>query len=299
MEAAAKHLTPITLELGGKSPVIVDRTANMDAVVNRVFAGKSLNQGQVCIAPDYVVIDETRADEFVTKFVAQVRASNFGEGSKDNANWGKIINGRHVQRLKRLIETSGGEVACGGAADADVDARHVPLTVIKNVQLDAPIMHEEIFGPVLPVVSVRNMDIGIELVKKDHERPLALYVFSQDKAFQDRVLNEITSGGACVNTAVDHVANKTAPFGGTGASGMGKYHGKYGFDEFSHFRTVLRKSGSQPLLPPIEKQPAWLYDAMLKIMVTGFVKPETKKTIKVVAGGAVAVAAAIVARSRL
>merc|ERR1719291_88909 len=184
MQAAAKHLTPVTLELGGKSPVLVDKTANMDAVVNRVFAAKSTNQGQICIAPDYVLIDESRTQEFCDKFAAQVKSSNFGVGSKANPNWGNIINERHAERLKRLIDTSGGQVICGGSEDVDTAAKHVPLTVINGVAPDSPIMHEEIFGPVLPVMPVKNMSEALNVVK-DRERPLALYIFSQDKVFQE------------------------------------------------------------------------------------------------------------------
>jgi len=286
------------LELGGKSPVLVDKTANMDAVVNRVFAAKSTNQGQICIAPDYVIIDESRQVEFLSKFAKQIKSSNFGEGSKGNPNWGKIINTRHAERLKRLIDTSGGEVVCGGSADVDTAAQHVPLTLIKDVAPDAPVMNEEVFGPVLPVISVKHMDDGIEMIKQ-RERPLALYIFSQDKQFQERVLKECTSGGAAVNTALDQVGNKQAPFGGTGASGSGKYHGKYGFDEFSHIRTVLYKSGSAALLPPPEKQPAWLYDVALKAAVTGFVSPETKQKLKMLGLGAFGLGAVFALRSRL
>merc|ERR1712232_204388 len=144
MQAAAKHLTPVTLELGGKSPVFVDKTANMTTVVNRLFNAKTTNTGQICVSPDYVLIDESREQEFLDAFSKQVAASNFGVGSKTNPNWGSIINGRHVERLKRLIETSGGEVVCGGADDIDVAARHVPMTVLRNIDIDAPIMNEEI-----------------------------------------------------------------------------------------------------------------------------------------------------------
>mmetsp|Transcript_77756 Transcript_77756/g.141445 ORF Transcript_77756/g.141445 Transcript_77756/m.141445 type:complete len:528 (+) Transcript_77756:57-1640(+) len=298
MHAAARHLTPVTLELGGKSPVIVDKTANMKTVVNRTFAGKAQNQGQVCIAPDYVIIDESRKEEFVTNFIKQVRRSNVGEGSKDNPNWGKIINARHVERLKRLIETSGGNVRCGGSEDADAAAQHVPLTVITDVSLDAPIMREEIFGPILPVIAVKNMDDGIKMVKSQ-EHPLALYIFSEDKAFQERVLRECTSGGAAVNTCIEHKINKQAPFGGVGGSGMGRYQGKYGFDEFSHLRTILYKTGTQPFLPHMEKTPPWLYDVIIKATVTGFVKPETKQKFKMAGLGILGLGAALVARSRL
>merc|ERR1712232_864129 len=217
-----------------------------------------------------------------------VKSSNFGEGSKGNPNWGKIINQRHAERLKRLIDTSGGKVVCGGSEDIDAAGQHVPVTVIKDVSPDAPIMHEEIFGPLLPVVPIKSMDDGIKMIKSQ-DRPLALYVFSQDKQFQERVLTECTSGGACVNTALDQVVNKEVPFGGTGASGMGKYHGKHGFDEFSHYRTVLYKSGSHATLPHPEHQPAWLADVAEKALVTGIISPDahsTKKKLGLGAAGA-------------
>merc|ERR1719253_196175 len=158
------------------------------------------------------------------------------------------------------------------------------MTVIRGVDPQSPIMFEEIFGPVLPIVPVKNMTEALNIIKA-RERPLALYVFSQDKAFQERALRECTSGGAAINTALEQIANKQAPFGGIGASGMGKYHGKDGFDEFSHYRTVLYKTGSNPTLPPIESQPAWLYDVALKALVTGFVSPETKQKIKMAGMG--------------
>lgn len=266
MQAAAKHLTPVTLELGGKNPVLVDKTANMDAVVNRLFYAKATNQGQTCVAPDFVIIDDSRTEEFISRFSEQIRSSDFGEGSRENPNWGKIINKRHTQRIRRLIETSGGEVVIGGASDVDEEAQHVPMTIIKDVAADAPIMTEEIFGPVLPVVSVSSMDDGIKMVKK-LERPLALYVFSEDEDFQERALTECISGGSAVNTAFEQIVNKDAPFGGVGESGMGKYHGKYGFDEFSHLRTVLYKKGSGPALPPPEKQPDWFFALLRKVLV--------------------------------
>jgi len=274
MQAAAKHLTPVTLELGGKSPVLVDKTADMAAVVNRIFFMKALNCGQICVAPDYVVIDESRSEEFLREFIKQVNSSGFAEHSKENQNWGAIVNSRHVERLIRLIRTSGGEILCGGAEQADAAARHVPLTVIKSPAPDAPVLHEEIFGPVLPVIPVKSMDEGIKMVR-ERELPLALYVFSRDKAFQERVLNECDSGGASVNTCSEQLLNKEAPFGGIGASGLGQYHGKAGFDTFSHPRTVLFKSGRQAALPPPEQQPAWLYDVALKFYVTGFLSPTT------------------------
>eukprot|EP00419_Tripos_fusus_P036039 CAMPEP_0172784878 /NCGR_PEP_ID=MMETSP1074-20121228/205162_1 /TAXON_ID=2916 /ORGANISM="Ceratium fusus, Strain PA161109" /LENGTH=623 /DNA_ID=CAMNT_0013621883 /DNA_START=5 /DNA_END=1876 /DNA_ORIENTATION=+ len=281
IDVAAKH-TPVTLELGGKSPVFIDKTADMKAVVNRLFFAKSLNQGQACVAPDYVLIDESRETEFVDMFNKQVAASNFGAGSKDNPNWGKIIDGKHTNRLKHLIETCGGNVVCGGADDVDVEAQHVPISVLQNVNLDAPVMQQEVFGPILPVIPLKNIDDGIRLIK-ERERPLALYVFSQDKHFQERVLRECPSGGACVNSAFEHLANKEAPFGGTGSSGIGRYHGKFGFDEFSHYRTILYKRGSAAFIPPVEQLPKWLYDVALKLTVTGFLKPSTKRKLRLAA----------------
>jgi aldehyde dehydrogenase (NAD+) len=297
MQAAAKHLTPVTLELGGKSPVLVDKTANMETVVNRIFSAKTVNAGQICVAPDYVLIDESREEEFLRRFSEQVEKSCFGNGSKGNRNWGKIINSRHADRLKRLIETSGGEAVTGGAAEVDAEARHVPLTVLKGVKPESPIMHEEIFGPVLPVIPVKDMSEGIKIVNA-REKPLALYVFSQDTVSQERVLHECTSGGACVNTALEQLANKEAPFGGVGASGMGAYHGKKGFDEFSHHRTILYKTGTNPTLPPPEQHPEWLYDVMLKATVTSFLTPGQKRGLKLVAG-ALALAACLLLRRKL
>lgn len=276
MEAAAKHLTPLTLELGGKSPVLVDRTADMTTVVNRVFGGKILNQGQVCVSPDYVLIDETRCEEFLKKLTSQAAMSNL---SVDNPKWGKIVNGRHVDRLRRLLDSSGGEVVCGGVQDIDVAAQHMPFTVVKNVDLDSPIMREEIFGPILPVIPLKNMNDGIKHVK-ERDRPLALYIFSKDKGFTDRVIQECPSGGVGVNTTVEQLMNSQAPFGGVGASGFGKYHGQDGFDEFSHHRTIIYKSGSAPFVPPPEKCPDYAYDIAIKATVTGFVSPRTKQLLK-------------------
>lgn len=270
----------------------------MTTVVNRLFNAKFTNQGQICVCPDYVLIDESREKEFLDAFSKQVASSNVGVGSKSNPNWGKVANSRHAERLKRLIDTSGGQVICGGSHDVDAAARHVPLTVLRDVNPDAPIMYEEIFGPVLPIIALKDMNDGIEFVKQ-RERPLALYIFSQDKAFQEKVLTECTSGGAAVNTALEQLFNMEAPFGGTGASGFGRYHGKHGFDEFSHYRTVLYKTGSNPTLPPPEQQPEWLYDVALKGMVTGFVSPATKQKLKFAGSVVCTVAGALALRSRL
>jgi len=251
----------------------------MATVVNRIFFAKTINCGQVCVAPDYLLIDETRMEEFTQAFLQKVNASGFAQGAKENPNWGHIVNPRHANRLLRLIRTSGGEILCGGAELCDTGAKHVPLTVIKSPASDAPIMHEEIFGPILPIIPVKTMDEGIGMIK-ERELPLALYVFSRNKEFQEHVLRECDSGGACVNTCMEQVLNHEAPFGGIGASGMGQYHGKHGFDTFSHLRTVLYKKGRHAVLPPPEQQPHWLYDISLKFYVHGFFSPTTAQTKK-------------------
>jgi aldehyde dehydrogenase (NAD+) len=305
MDAAAKHLTPMTLELGGKSPVLIDSTAKVDVAVNRIFYAKNLNCGQICIAPDYVLVHESKADEFVQKFVGQIQKS-YGSNSKGHEHWGNIINSRHCERLRRLIETSGGEVLCGGVQQIDAEARHVPLTVIKNPEMDSPVMNEEVFGPVLPVFVVKDMNQAINVVK-EKERPLALYLFSEDQKWIENVLSTCTSGGACVNSCLEQIAaNKELPFGGTGASGFGKYHGRFGFEEFSHIRAVLYKSTmtSTAILPPPELCPPWLYDVAMKVLVTGFISDDTREKLeglKKVGGVAVAaaVAAMLFSRSRL
>jgi len=240
MQAAAKNLTPTTLELGGKSPVIVDETANMEAACGRVALAKFLNVGQICVAPDYVLVHESRADEFVEGF-KKTTLGAYGDKTKTTAHWGKMVNQRHTERVKQLIETSGGQVVLGGADQVDISAQYVPPTIIINPSMDSRVMQEEIFGPVLPVVRYKNIQDAINIVNSK-ETPLALYVFSQNSANIEKVLNDCSSGGACVNSCLEQLLSNSIPFGGKGASGMGSYHGKFGFDELSHRRAVMRKT---------------------------------------------------------
>jgi len=240
MQAASKHLTPVTLELGGKSPVIVDETAQLDAACERIALAKWMNCGQICVAPDFVLVHESKADEFVERSVALVKKC-YGEDPKASADYGRMVDERHVDRVKTMIASSKGQVVCGGLDKIDRGERHVPPTIIRQPALDEPLMQEEIFGPVLPVVSYRSLDDALRIVK-DKETPLALYVYSQKSETVNRVLTEVQSGGCSVNSSLEHLIGEEAPFGGLGPSGMGSYHGKYGFDEFSHFRTVLYKS---------------------------------------------------------
>ena len=237
MEAAAKHLTPVTLELGGKSPCIVTEDAKLDVAARRIAWGKFLNAGQTCVAPDYVLVHAAREDELLRTLVDTVR-SFYGADPKASPDFGRIANVRHHRRLMGLLKEAG-EVVIGG--DGDEEARYLAPTLLRNVRPDAQIMREEIFGPILPVLTYESLDDAIAFVN-ERDRPLALYVFSEDADTEERVLAETSSGGACVNATIWHLANPHLPFGGVGPSGMGAYHGRAGFEAFSHRKSVVTKS---------------------------------------------------------
>jgi len=236
MEAAAQHLTPVTLELGGKSPVIVDEDADLAVAGRRVAWGKYLNAGQTCIAPDYALVAKSREDEFV-EHVRRAIFDFYGSDPKASPDFGRIVNDQHFRRLAGLLD--GGTASVGGVTDEA--QRYVSPTVLQEVRDDAPVLQDEIFGPILPVVPVDDIGAAIAYVN-EHEKPLALYVFTRSGATRDRVLAETTSGGAAVNATMYHVAVPGLPFGGTGPSGMGAYHGKASFETFSHAKSVLRKA---------------------------------------------------------
>jgi aldehyde dehydrogenase (NAD+) len=235
-QAAARHLTPVTLELGGKCPAIVDRDANLKQAASRVAFAKWSNAGQTCIAVDHVWVHTSVHDEFVERLATEVR-ERYGEDPRQSPDFGRIVNERHTQRIAGLLDGGGyDEIAVGGTVD--VDARYIAPTVVTGVKPDSALMGEEIFGPVLPVLSFDNISEPIaHMAGVDH--PLALYVFARSNA--ERVLAETTSGGACVNDAMLHVFPPSLPFGGVGESGYGAYHGKWGFDTFSHLRPVYRR----------------------------------------------------------
>lgn len=235
MAAATKNLTPVTLELGGKSPCIVDRTANIPVTARRIAWGKFMNAGQTCIAPDYVLADAAIEEELISELQKSVEQFYGGE-TKHNADYTRIVNGRHHERLSKLM--AGQEVAFGGATQAE-DC-YIEPTVLRNVSADSPIMESEIFGPVLPVLRIEGLDEAIAFVNRG-EKPLALYLFSRDAAAEKRVLAETSSGGACINGTILHIGNSKMPFGGVGPSGMGAYHGRHSFETFSHRKAVLRR----------------------------------------------------------
>jgi len=238
MEAAARHLTPVTLELGGKSPAIVDREADVGSAARRIAFGKFITAGQTCVAPDYALVHRAVEDRFVDDLVRAVHAF-YGADPRRSPDYARIVNDRHLGRLKGLLDAGGyGRVALGG--EVDEPARYIPPTILRDVSPRAPVMTEEIFGPILPVLAVADMDEAIRFVN-ERPNPLALYVFSRSDPTIERILTNTNSGGACVNTAVIHLAVPSLPFGGVGPSGMGAYHGRHGFDTFSHRRAVLSK----------------------------------------------------------
>ncbi len=235
MEAAAKHLTPVTLELGGKSPAIVDRDVDLDVAARRIAWGKWFNAGQTCVAPDYVLVHESVEQALLERLRAALR-DFYGDDPKRSESYARIVNKRHHARLSRLLDS--GEKVVGG--ETDVDSKYIAPTVLRNVDPGSPVMADEIFGPILPVLTVPDIDAAIEFVN-ERPKPLALYVFTRDKDRAARVLSRTSSGGACVNDAVSHLGPPELPFGGVGPSGMGAYHGKASFDTFTHKKSVLDK----------------------------------------------------------
>lgn len=236
MEAAAKHLTPVTLELGGKSPTIVDATANLRVAARRIAWGKFLNAGQTCIAPDYLLVDKKVAPAFIGELRAAIKEF-YGDDPKQSGDYARIVNGHHFNRLASMLES--GSVVIGGETDANT--KYIAPTVLADVNVSAPVMQDEIFGPILPMVEIDNVSEAIAFINsKPH--PLALYVFSEDDRAIDAVIERTTAGGVTVNGTILHISNPNLPFGGVGESGIGAYHGKSSIDIFQHRKPVLRKS---------------------------------------------------------
>jgi aldehyde dehydrogenase (NAD+) len=236
MAAAAKHLTPVTLELGGKCPAIVCADASLALAARRLAWGKFMNAGQTCVAPDFVLVQRGVREPFVVALRKSLREF-YGEDASRSADYGRIVSARHFQRLVNYLRD--GKVVHGGTHDAK-DLFLAP-TIMEDVSPDAPVMQEEIFGPILPVLEFAQLGDALASLR-GRPTPLALYVFSNGRATQARVLGETRSGGACVNDVVSHMIGTGLPFGGLGESGMGAYHGRAGFDVFSHQRAVLRRA---------------------------------------------------------
>lgn len=234
MECASKNLTPVSLELGGKSPVIIDDTAKLPLAAKRLAFGKYLNAGQTCVAPDYLYIKDSIRDQFIEEFKKAV-AEFYPSG--DYSQMPTIINDKHFERILGLINPE--KVVIGGRGDPA--RRFIEPTLMKDVTWDDDVMQEEIFGPVLPVLTYKNLDDAIEQII-NRPKPLALYLFTTDKAVEDKVLSRISYGGGCVNDTIVHLATSHMGFGGVGDSGMGAYHGKLSFDTFTHYKSVLKKA---------------------------------------------------------
>lgn len=232
-QAAAKHLTPVTLELGGKSPAILTPSANLPVAIKRLVWAKFLNAGQTCIAPDYVFVHESIYEESIALFKSTIANNDYQLASK---NYVQIINERNLERLERLIQKE--KVTYGGKVDRD--SRTIEPTLLRDISLEDPVMQEEIFGPILPLIRYTHFEEVLSYIQ-DHEKPLSAYLFSNDQAEQNAWLDQLSFGGGCINDAIMHITNPNLPFGGVGQSGTGSYHGKAGFTTFSHLKSVFKK----------------------------------------------------------
>lgn len=251
MEAASKHLTEVTLELGGKSPCIIDKNANMDITAKRLTWGKFLNVGQTCVAPDYVLVHESRKEEFIAGLRKYIKAF-YGEDIKNGPDYGRIIDEGAFDRLISYIDKD--KVRIGG--DFDREQRYIAPTVMDNIDFNHRVMAEEIFGPILPIITYTDLDHVINIINS-RPKPLALYFFSNDRGNIDRVISKTSSGGVCINDTIMHVASSNLTFGGVGESGMGQYHGRASFDTFTHEKSIVDKGFALdvPLrYPPFENK---------------------------------------------
>lgn len=234
-QAAAKHLTPVTLELGGKSPCIIDDTINVKLIARRMVWGKLLNGGQTCIAPDFVIAKSNIKDNLISAIIKEIER-RYGKNPENSEDFPRIINLNNIQRLTRLIENE--HIIYGGKINKQTN--YYSPTLIDNPELDSKIMTEEIFGPILPILTYENED-DISNIMSAIEKPLAFYIFTKDKKFSSKMISTYSFGGGVVNDTMVHFGNPKLPFGGVGESGMGSYHGKYGFDTFSHKKAVMKR----------------------------------------------------------
>ena len=259
MEAASKNLTPVTLELGGKSPVFVDENFDVRLAAKRIAWGKFLNNGQTCIAPDYVLVHESRKLALIDELKAVIR-EHYGENIKENPDYGRIINEKQTERLAKILESDEDLVVFGG--DFDIEQSYIAPTLLDLGKLgDASVsesaaMADEIFGPILPIVSYESLDEAVDKVRYG-EKPLAMYIFSKNKEYTESVKSRISSGNITINDTVKHVSIDSLPFGGVGHSGMGSYHGKYSIETFSHRRGVYRNKARfniKQIAPPYNEK---------------------------------------------
>lgn len=261
MESAAKNLTPVTLELGGKSPCIVDEKCNVELAAKRIAYGKILNSGQTCVAPDYVFVHQNVKEQFLNCLIKYLK--NFlGENALNNSDYPKIINEMQFNRIISLIDKE--HVIYGGGYNRNILKIEPTILTIKD--MTSKVMQEEIFGPILPIIGYNNLDYIINYININ-PKPLALYLFTNNKKIEKRILKEVSYGGGCINDTIIHLANKRLGFGGVGNSGIGEYHGKFSFDTFSHYKSIIKKSNHIDL--PVRYHP---YSKMKEKLIRMFMK---------------------------
>ena len=252
MAAAAKNLASVTLELGGKSPTIIDETANIGGIVNRIAWAKFCNNGQICIAPDYILVHESKKEEFIDRLQKQI-VKHYGEDPSQSPDYMRIVNKRHFNRIRNYLENTisvGGKVAFGGKMNAEEN--YIEPTVLTDVPMDSDVMQNEIFGPLLPIVTYKNNEEVIELINSK-EKPLALYIYSRSRKNTNYFIENTSAGGTSINMSGVHFGNMNLPFGGVNNSGIGKSHGHFGFKEFSNARGVFKQwlpSAIEFMMPP-------------------------------------------------
>ena len=271
MKAAAENLSSCTLELGGKSPTIVCESANIKEAANKIVWGKYLNEGQTCIAPDYILIQESIKKEFIKEVVSEIE-KKYGKtllDKKNNNNLCRIVNDRHFSRIENLVTnavSSKAVIEHGG--EFDKEACFISPTIISNLSLTDELMQEEVFGPIMPIISFNKLNDAIKIIN-DNEKPLALYIFSKKHKDINKILQNTSSGGVTINDTLLHISNPNLPFGGINNSGIGKSHGKWGFIDFSNEKAVMTQhlsklSGSKLLHPPYTKWTKKLIDILMK-----------------------------------
>jgi aldehyde dehydrogenase (NAD+) len=261
MEAAGRNLVPVTLELGGKSPCIVDKTANIDVAAERIAWGKFLNTGQTCVAPDYILAHKDIKQQLILAIIKQVKQF-YGESPKASEDYGRIVSQRHMQRLVGLLDES--KIVHGG--QYDLKDLYMAPTIMDNVKWKDKVMEDEIFGPILPILEFNDLEEVVKTVNS-RPKPLALYVFAEDKTMWQRIIENISFGGGCINDTISHLTSPHLPFGGVGSSGMGSYHGKKSFDTFTHEKSVLVKTMNislKFLYPPYNQAKLKLLKKFLK-----------------------------------
>lgn len=258
-KAAAVHLTPVTLELGGKSPCIIDDSIKLKLAAKRIVWGKFLNGGQTCIAPDYLVVKSEIKQNLIENLIAEIEAS-YGEHIKNSKDFPRIINQRNAQRLDNMLNDS--TIVFGG--DIDLETCYLCPTLIDEPELESEVMKDEIFGPILPILTY-DTENDIDKIISHFEKPLSFYVFSNNKSFAERMITKYSFGGGVINDLLIHFGNHRLPFGGVGASGMGAYHGKHGFDTFSHHKSIVKRKNW--IDPPVRYAP---YKGKLKLLKTLF-----------------------------